>query len=250
MNHIGSLKRLAQIFTRIREDHNLIATLNSLAESAMKKGIDSDAIDALKELVHLEPDEPMHRQRLYNLGVSDFADGEGADVVRATGPLDYESAAFDDAFVIRQISEAEILAGHGQIDHAVMMLTEILKHAPDNLQVHLKLKDIYLRAGMMDKASSECIELARIYEARGESSKASDLLAEARQINPLEEHQAQVKQAEAAKKPPAAAKKPAAKKPAEAAPRKAVSRCPLSTTQCRRTQAGGSRFAKQPEAST
>jgi tetratricopeptide (TPR) repeat protein len=188
MNHVGSLKRLAQIFTRIREDHNLVATLNSLAESAMKKGEDQEAIDALKELVHLEPDEPMHRQRLYNLGVNDIAEGEGgAEVVRATGPLDYESAAFDDAFVIRQISEAEILAGHGQIDHAVYMLTEILKHTPDNMQVHTKLKDIYLRAGMNEKASSECIELARIFETRGEPSRASDLLAEARQINPLAE---------------------------------------------------------------
>ena len=201
MNHVGSLKRLAQIFSRIREDHNLIATLNSLAESAMKKGEDQEAIDALKELVHLEPDEPMHRQRLYNLGISDLAEGEGgADVVRATGPLDYESAAFDDAFVIRQISEAEILAGHGQIDHAVYMLTEILKHTPDNVQVHIKLKDIYLRAGMMEKAASECIELARIFETRGEPSRASDLLAEARQINPLAD---QPQQRQAPEQPPA-----------------------------------------------
>lgn len=187
MNHIGSLKRLAQIFMRIREDHNLIATLNSLAESAMRKGSDAEAVAALKELARLEPDEPIHRQRLYNLGISDVADGEGPGVVRATGPLDYESAAFDDAFVIRQISEAEILAGHGQLDHAVMMLNEILKHTPDNVQVHLKLKDLYLRAGLIEKASAECIALARIFDARGESSKAGDLLSEARQINPLAE---------------------------------------------------------------
>ena len=104
--------------------------------------------------------------------------------MRATGPLDYESAAFDDAFVIRQISEAEILAGHGQVDHAVAMLNEILNHAPENLQVHLKLKDIYLRAGMMDKAAVECLELARIHEARGESARSSDYMAEAHQLNP------------------------------------------------------------------
>jgi tetratricopeptide (TPR) repeat protein len=145
MNHIGSLKRLAQIFLRIREDHNLIATLNSLAEAAMRKGDDEEAIAALKELARLEPDEPIHLQRLYNLGVKDIVEADSPDVVRATGPLDYESAAYDDAFVIRQISEAEILAGHGQVDHAVAMLNEILNHAPENLQIHLKLKDIYLR---------------------------------------------------------------------------------------------------------
>jgi len=185
MNHIGALKRLSQIFLRIREDHNLIATLNSIVEAAMRKGDDQEAIAALKELARLEPDEPLHLQRLYNLGVQDIVEADAPDVIRATGPLDFQSAAFDDTFVIRQISEAEILAGHGQVSHAVEILTAILLHAPENVQVHLKLKDIYLRAGIMDKASKECLHLARIHDARGESARASDFMAEARQLDPL-----------------------------------------------------------------
>jgi tetratricopeptide (TPR) repeat protein len=185
INHVGALKRLAQIFLRIREDHNLIATLNSLVEAAMRKGDDGEAIAALKELARLEPDEPLHLQRLYNLGVRDVVEADSPDAVRATGPLDFRSAAFDDAFVIRQLSEAEILAGHGQVDHAVGILNQILDHAPENIQVHLKLKDIYLRAGIMDQAASQCLELSRIHESRGESARASDYLAEAHQLNPL-----------------------------------------------------------------
>ena len=185
MNHIGALKRLAQVFLRIREDHNLIATLNSLVEAAMRKGDDQEAIAALKELTRLEPDEPLHLQRLYNLGVQDIVEEDSPDVVRATGPLDFQSAAFDDTFVIRQISEAEILAGHGQVGHAVEILTQILVHAPENVQVHIKLKDIYLRAGVMDKASQECLRLAQIHESRGETARASDYMAEAYQLDPL-----------------------------------------------------------------
>jgi tetratricopeptide (TPR) repeat protein len=185
MNHVGALKRLAEIYLRIREDHNLIATLNSLVEAAMRMGDDKEAIAALKELVRLEPDEPLHLQRLYNLGVNDIVESDSPDSVRATGPLDFRSAAFDDTFVIRQISEAEILAGHGQVSHAVEILNQILTHAPENVQVHLKLKDIYLRAGLMDKAASECLALSRIHEARGEAARASDYMAEARQLNPL-----------------------------------------------------------------
>lgn len=184
MNHIGSLRRLAQIFQRIREDHNLIATLNSLVEAASSKGEEPVAIGALKELVQLEPDEPMHLQRLYNLGVQGISE-PGSPDVRATGPFDYQAAAFDDTFVIRQISEAEMLAGRGQVEHAVMILQGILAHVPENVQVHLKLKDIYLRAGMLDKAANECFELARIHEIRGESARASDYVAEAHQLNPL-----------------------------------------------------------------
>lgn len=185
MNHVGALKRLAEIYLRIREDHNLVATLNSLVEAAMRNGDDKEAITALKELARLEPDEPLHLQRLYNLGVNDIVESDSPDSVRATGPLDFRSAAFDDTFVIRQISEAEILAGHGQVSHAIEILTQILDHAPENVQVHLKLKDIYLRAGLMDKAASECLALSRIHEARGESARASDYVAEAHQLNPL-----------------------------------------------------------------
>src|SRR5919205_354824 len=185
MNHVGGLKRLTQIFLRIHEDHNVIATLNSLVEAAMRKGDDEAAIEALKELARMEPDEPMHLQRLYTLGVKDIVESDAPDVVRATGPLDYGAAAFDDAFVIRQISEAEILAGHGQVTHAIDILTGIIQHAPENVQVHLKLKDIYLRAGQMDKASEQCVELSRIHQGRGESARASDYIAEARQLNPL-----------------------------------------------------------------
>jgi tetratricopeptide (TPR) repeat protein len=185
LNHIGALRRLAQIFMRIREDHNLVATLSSLTEAAMRNGDDEEAIAALKELARLEPDEPLHLQRLYNLGVRDIVEGDSQDVVRATGPLDYQLAAFDDAFVVRQISEAEILAGHGQVAHAVETLTGILNHAPENVQVHLKLKDIYLRAGLMDKAAAQCLELARVHEARGESARASDYVSEAHQLDPL-----------------------------------------------------------------
>jgi tetratricopeptide (TPR) repeat protein len=185
MNHIGALKRLSQIFLRIREDHNLIATLNSLVEAAMRKGDDNEAVAALKELARLEPDEPLHLQRLYNLGVQDITEADSPDVIRATGPLDFQSAAFDDTFVIRQISEAEILAGHGQVSHAVEILSAILVYAPENVQVHLKLKDIYLRAGIMDKAAQQCLQLARIHQNRGETARSSDYMAEACQLNPL-----------------------------------------------------------------
>jgi tetratricopeptide (TPR) repeat protein len=183
--HLGALKRLAQIFMRIREDHNLIATLNSVVDAAMKKGNDDETITALKELVRLEPSESLHIERLKKLGVGDISFVDTPDMIPATGALDYSSAAYDEAFVIRQISEAEILAGHGKVDEAVTSLKEILTHAPENTQLRLKLKDIYLRAGKLKQAAEECLVLARIHDARGEDARASDYRAEAKHLNPL-----------------------------------------------------------------
>ncbi len=70
-SHFGALERLAAIFSRIREDHNLIETLNSLADAAIRKGEDDIAIKTLGQLTRLEPDEIKHRRRLRSLGLSD-----------------------------------------------------------------------------------------------------------------------------------------------------------------------------------
>src|SRR5262249_50939543 len=37
----------------------------------------------------------------------------------------------------------------------------------------------------LESATAECLELARLYEARGEMGKASEFMAEAQQMNPL-----------------------------------------------------------------
>lgn len=180
-NHVGALKRLAQIFLRIREDHNLLTTLNSIVDAATKKGMNEEAIAALKELVRLEPDEAYHRQRLQNLGVTDWSD------VGSSGSA-YTFSSFgqaaDEAYIIRQISEAEILAGLGQIDQAVENLQSVLSQAPESLQIHLKLKDIFLRNGRMKEAAARCLELSRIHEGRGETARSSDYLAEAKHLYP------------------------------------------------------------------
>ena len=70
-NHLGALERLAGIYSRLREDHNLIETLSSLADAAIRKGEDDVALATLRQLISLEPDEIKHRRRLRNLGLSE-----------------------------------------------------------------------------------------------------------------------------------------------------------------------------------
>ncbi|HWO00373.1 MAG TPA: TonB family protein [Blastocatellia bacterium] len=80
----------------------------------------------------------------------------------------------DEESLIRQLSKAEMLVGYGDVDQAIVLLKEVVKRSPDNLDVHGKLKDIYLRNEMIKDAERECLELARIHEARGESARATE----------------------------------------------------------------------------
>ena len=85
-----------------------------------------------------------------------------------------ERSPADEESLIQQLSKAEMLVGYGEVDRAIALLSEVVSHSPDNLDVHGKLKDIYLRNEMIREAALECLELARIHEARGESARASE----------------------------------------------------------------------------
>lgn len=90
----------------------------------------------------------------------------------------------DEDSIIRQIAVAEFLVGCGQVDRAIALLRGSLQDQPDHIQTREKLKDIYLRSEMIDKAGDECVNIAAIYLARGESSRAAEYVARARLLSP------------------------------------------------------------------
>jgi protein TonB len=90
-----------------------------------------------------------------------------------SGQMENLSTA-DKESLIQQLSKAEMLVGYGEVERGIALLKEVVNRSPDNLDVHGKLKDIYLRNEMIREAGLECLELARIHESRGESARASE----------------------------------------------------------------------------
>jgi tetratricopeptide (TPR) repeat protein len=82
--------------------------------------------------------------------------------------------------IVEQIARAELLVAYGQADEGVQLLRETLLYRPDHIEIRAKLKDIYLRSGMIERASEECVNIAGIYAARGDSGRAKDHVTRAR----------------------------------------------------------------------
>jgi len=91
-------------------------------------------------------------------------------------------AGNDDGFVIQQLSKAEMLVGYGDVGKAVELLKDMVRQRPDNISVRIKLKDIYLRSAMMEKAGEVCFEIARLYAAQGDAERARDYAVRARRL--------------------------------------------------------------------
>lgn len=181
-NHVPSLQRLADIYQRIREDHNLVNTLESLVEAAVRNGMTGDAVEALKQLVRLEPENPSHRQRLQSLGVkteeiSTVPTGPFAPSRRAAAGGDDD----DDPTIARDLSDAERMARGGDNTSAILILEQIVERAPDSVEARENLRQLYTAERMEDRAAEQCAELARVYKSRGDFSRAREMedLAEA-----------------------------------------------------------------------
>ncbi len=85
--------------------------------------------------------------------------------------------------IVERIARAELLVAYGQADQAVVLLRETLQYRPDHIEIRAKLKDIYLRCEMPDRAIEECLNIAGIYAARGDISRAQDHIIRARLLS-------------------------------------------------------------------
>jgi protein TonB len=148
-----------------------VGTLAAVNNLAMKLGVDQDKV---------------RRGSASQSAASDYLTDEASSPLTASdlppAPTPIHSEGSDDFLVVQEISKAERLVAYGGVNQAISMLKDVLTNKPDNIDVHIKLKDICLRTGMMAEAAHECGELARIHQARGEHDRARDYAVRANRL--------------------------------------------------------------------
>lgn len=159
--HLPSLRKLALIFRRIRDDYRLVPTLNALSEAALRRGDQQEAIEALEELSALEPYERAHEEALRGLGVNTPANPYA--VLLAEDPSEY---AADIEMPDNALRAALDLSRRGQTDGALALLKSMIREEPDNLALRLALKQVYSNAGLLELAANECMQIGRISQER------------------------------------------------------------------------------------
>lgn len=82
------------------------------------------------------------------------------------------------------LSDADRFANLGMADKAVELIEEAVAKAPDSVEARLRLKQMYLDGGLIDKAAGQANALADLYERLGDSGQAQRFRAEAYSLNP------------------------------------------------------------------
>ncbi len=63
-NHTPTLERLVAVYTRLNEETNILASMNSLAEAHIGKGTFAEGAKVLEKLIQREPQNAQHRTKL------------------------------------------------------------------------------------------------------------------------------------------------------------------------------------------
>jgi tetratricopeptide (TPR) repeat protein len=165
---IGALKLLAQIFQRTNRHEDLVATLTTLAEQAADQGAEEEAMEALNSLEDLTN------------WLSDHNGEPTPDTQQITHGENWQfSPSIDPEPVADEDQEWES-PGSSSSEHTLDEgLTGL---ANENILIHVALKELYQQAGSLPEAAAKCVELAEIHEARGESSRATEYIAEAHRL--------------------------------------------------------------------
>lgn len=189
------------------EHHEVVSLINSITGSTVSDapGTAESGIDVPKEepfierTAHESFDEP---------SLDTISDGFDEPIIESTAHEEIEETAFEsppiedeepisfeaktdteplqekDKSTDELLTEVEVLLRYGQNVPALEILEQLKSKEPANIDVHKKLKNLYMETGEKELAITECLVLANLYEKNGDSEKKEILLHEAFDIDP------------------------------------------------------------------
>ena len=171
-------KKLAALYRQKGEDGAALTELKELVRLLEEGGDAEGALFYLREALAIAPgDASLLGKLMRELDPSQ------------TGPSEQREApnAHDNAGDVSGVlARAGSLAAAGRLDEARMLLEPLRTEDPSNIDLHLKLKSLYLAAGERELAVTECIILAGLFERQGRGPEKEMMISEAFRIDPAD----------------------------------------------------------------
>jgi tetratricopeptide (TPR) repeat protein len=162
-------EKLIEVYNELGNEDDLFNELLTLAEIQSGQGALEDAFNSYIEAKKIRPDsEAVLSKIVYlekKLGIS--------------FPAESEEKATDEKLV-----DVDIFLRYGLMDEAVDILEKLKVEEPENMEVHKRLKNIYIEVNDKEGVVTECLILARIHEKEGRFEQREQALKEAFEIDP------------------------------------------------------------------
>ncbi|HYQ48735.1 MAG TPA: tetratricopeptide repeat protein, partial [Thermodesulfovibrionales bacterium] len=232
-------KRLISLFRQLEEKDRLCDELVTLGDYYASQDREKEARSCYTETLQLNPDHRAAQERLAPSRIE--PEPEIAPPTGEGGPLDIEihdlflqpeetaeasememSAAPEETSPFTGfeqkdlttvpgekpfdeiITEIDIFSRYGLLAEAGKLLEDLRIRYPENIDVHTRLKALYMDIQDRERAVTECIVLSKLYRDGGDETRAEQMLKEAGEIDPRDPRLAEYGLAPSSEQPSAA----------------------------------------------
>ena len=166
---IETRKKLVSLYTQLGEYVQVVTELVSLGDVFIEQGKQREALDCFTEALKMSPDDDILKNRVVELekklGKEHISPGAEKTVEEA-------------------IIEADIYVRYGLYDNAKNLLEPFREKESENMDLHLRLRSVYVDTGDKGQAVSECLILSDLYRKAGDMVSSEQIINEALGINP------------------------------------------------------------------
>jgi pilus assembly protein FimV len=207
-------QKLAEFYISVNRPLDAAAELLQAAELFVTEGDHQTARAVLTQAVEIAPDMAQARERLAQMQTAVTAaplpepeittaeepipvipspvvpEPEPLPVLEAPPPApappvaEAPVPAEEDPAIIEAFTEVDVLIKYGLADKAVEQLEALSSNVPENLRIHIKLREIYREQGNIDKAVQHALVAVSLYSKYGKDDQAKAALQETFEMAP------------------------------------------------------------------
>ena len=166
---IETRKRLISLYVQVGENPRAITELGSLGNVLIEKGRQREALNCFKEALKMSPDDPALKNQVVELE---------KELSREHIPAEAEKT------IEEAIVESDIYLKYGLYENAKTLLETFKEREPENIDLHLRLRSLYVDTGDKERAVSECLLLSDLYKSAGDMVSSEQIIKDAFRIDP------------------------------------------------------------------
>lgn len=168
---VETRKKLVSLYKQKGDSEAAFGELVFLGDAFIlsENGMLKEALNCYREALQMHPDDVE-------------LEGKVADLERELGE-EYVTAKPEKS-VEESLAEADIFLRYGLYDEARTLLENLKMRERENIDVHAKLKSLYIDTGDKEQAVTECLILAELYDRAGDIEQREGVLKEAYEISP------------------------------------------------------------------
>ena len=209
-DHIPAILELVKFYTLSNERQYLAPLLEKAGAIYIRSDQLAEAASVYYQLVQLEPNDLVHRENLRQVQERLGLSGDDTPLPKLVPDMGALAGRFLSEPTLQTITseqtvedghepsseapaheavkgfivEGDLFAGYGLHQKAIDQYQRVIDAVPHHIDAHEKIRDMHARIGELSTAAKECLILANIFTARGDSENANRNFALAYQYDP------------------------------------------------------------------